>query len=109
MIRTLVILIALTGGTTAAQSAMLCRETKGADGWWTWRLVDDRKCWYPGRVVRERSELTWNLPGETGPFPKSEPSEPPVTIVPTRTLTDREIDYARGVELLKAEFSRTDH
>jgi hypothetical protein len=27
--------------------------------WWSWRLIDGRKCWYPGKAMLPRNQLHW--------------------------------------------------
>ena len=38
-----------------------CRATvpAKAQGHWSWRLIDGRKCWYAGRTVIPKSALRW--------------------------------------------------
>ncbi len=38
-----------------------CRASKPATahGYWSWRLIDDRKCWYEGRPGLSKSSLEW--------------------------------------------------
>jgi hypothetical protein len=28
-------------------------------GYWSWRLIDGRKCWYEGKPLLSKSSLTW--------------------------------------------------
>lgn len=40
----------------------ICRSAKPIDReWWSWRLVDGRRCWYRGRAVKSKSELRWSV------------------------------------------------
>ena len=41
-------------------NAMECRSSKGENGHWTWRLIDGRKCWYPGRASLDKAKLHWS-------------------------------------------------
>jgi hypothetical protein len=38
-----------------------CRASvpKSAQGHWSWRLIDGRKCWYAGKAVIPKSALRW--------------------------------------------------
>jgi hypothetical protein len=68
-----------------------CQERAGSGGWWSWREIDGRRCWYQGKVVKEKSELSWH-----------------VTTLPTRPLTEHEFNYQLGVEMLKNKFRDVD-
>lgn len=45
-----------------ARSAELleCSSRKRGDGYWSWREVDGRRCWYPGRPGKSKTELHWS-------------------------------------------------
>lgn len=45
--------------TMARADAVECATKPGAHAYWQYRNVDGRKCWYPGRHIREKSELSW--------------------------------------------------
>lgn len=74
-------------------AATPCRDAPGIGSYWSWREVEGRKCWYSGKVVKEKSELTWPVH---------------ITIVPARTLTEYELNYQIGIELLKKKFEDVD-
>jgi hypothetical protein len=45
---------------SSAASATECRSSPGQDGkWWSWRIVDSKRCWYEGRPGRSKDELQW--------------------------------------------------
>lgn len=48
-----------------------------AQGHWTWRNVDGRKCWYAGRAMIPRSLLQWPAVAQA----KVKPAPPPTIIV----------------------------
>lgn len=53
-----------------------------AQGHWTWRNVDGRKCWYAGRTMIPRSQLQWPKVAQA----KVEVAPPPpITVVEKRT------------------------
>jgi hypothetical protein len=31
----------------------------GSHGYWSWRLIDGRRCWYEGKPMLSRSSLEW--------------------------------------------------
>ena len=45
---------------SSAASATECRSSPGQDGkWWSWRIVDSKRCWYEGRPGRSKDGLQW--------------------------------------------------
>jgi hypothetical protein len=51
-----------TGMLTAQAKAPIreCRASPSkAQGHWSWRLIDGRKCWYAGKTVISKSLLKW--------------------------------------------------
>jgi hypothetical protein len=97
--------VALTGEASAAPT--VCRSAKPAKakGFWSWRMIDGRKCWYQGKAGRAKTSLHWQqqrtrvarkIPGRETPRPESPPDEPllasvwPEALPPaTSTFTDR--------------------
>jgi len=44
----------------AALAKQQCSATKPANGtWWSWRLIDGRKCWYEGKPGLSKALLEW--------------------------------------------------
>ena len=42
---------------------IVCKTSQGsATTWWRWRIIDGKKCWYPGKAVIDKSHLTWEPP-----------------------------------------------
>ena len=68
-------------GMLTAQAKAPLRECSAspskAQGHWSWRLIDGRKCWYAGKTVISKSALRW---------PAAEPAQakaaaaPPVSV-----------------------------
>jgi hypothetical protein len=50
--------IALVGLATA-QAKQQCSTAAGHKGYWSWRMIDDRKCWYEGKPMLSKSLLAW--------------------------------------------------
>lgn len=47
-------------GTAAAQAKQQCHVTAvSGRGYWSWRLIDGRKCWYEGKPMLSKSLLEW--------------------------------------------------
>jgi hypothetical protein len=55
-----------------------------AQGYWSWRLIDGRKCWYEGKPMLSKSSLEWPAPaavrsdsdGELASTPTEKPGNP---------------------------------
>ena len=78
---------------SSAASATECQSSPGQDGkWWSWRIVDSKRCWYEGRPGRSKDQLHWAKqsppPVVTRPDPgDSPPPAPPVPPQqPTKTV-----------------------
>ena len=46
-------------GLATAQAKQQCSVTAGRHGFWSWRMIDGRKCWYAGKPMISRSLLEW--------------------------------------------------
>src|SRR5579859_3371242 len=46
-----------------AQAKQACSAAAGSSGYWSWRMIDGRKCWYQGKPMLAKSSLEW--PAET--------------------------------------------
>jgi hypothetical protein len=74
-------------------------------GYWSWRLIDGRKCWYAGKTMISKSLLQWPAKAVQA---KADPKPVPVTIVPVTVVTEkrsdpldaqaRMLDYANSFE-----------
>jgi hypothetical protein len=59
--------------TAAAQAKQSCSVAPPSGrGYWSWRLVDGRKCWYEGKPMLSKSMLEWPTPAETAPKSRRE-------------------------------------
>src|SRR6476619_6238377 len=87
-----VVLLLISSGASATE----CQSSPGHNGkWWSYRIVDSRRCWYQGRPGRSRDLLQWARqsppPVVTRPDPgDSPPPAPPVPPQqPTETVTPK--------------------
>src|SRR6478735_1281919 len=78
---------------SSAASATECQSSPGHDGkWWSYRIVDSKRCWYQGSPGRSKDQLHWATqsppPVVTRPDPgDSPPPAPPVPPQqPTKTV-----------------------
>jgi hypothetical protein len=97
----------------ANAKAMECSVARpsNATGYWSWRLIDGRKCWYLGKTMVSKSLLQW--PAKATVQAKADTTPPrvtvvPVTVVPVTVDTEkrgdprdaqaRMLDYANSFE-----------
>jgi len=59
----------------ANAKAMECSAARPSttQSYWSWRLIDGRKCWYAGKTVIPKSALRW---------PAAEPAQAKVKVAP---------------------------
>src|ERR1700731_1884095 len=59
-------------GIPTAQAKQQCSAAmpSPSHGYWSWRLVDGRKCWYEGKPMLSKSLLEW--PAQTSAQPDSD-------------------------------------
>jgi hypothetical protein len=48
-----------TPSTQAKQQCNAARPSETHGRWWSYRLIDGRKCWYEGKPMLSKSELEW--------------------------------------------------
>jgi hypothetical protein len=41
-------------------------------GYWSWRMIDGRKCWYEGKPMLSKSSLEWSASGRPAVKPEPE-------------------------------------
>lgn len=95
-----------TGGANAKAVECSVARPSNAQGYWSWRLIDGRKCWYPGKTMISKSLLQW--PAKVSVQAKADPKPVPVTVVPVTVVTGklsdpldaqaRMLDYANSFE-----------
>jgi len=76
------LLLPSSAAPAAAAEVTPCRESKGLSStYWSWRLVDGRKCWFAGRASKPKHELAWMVRREPVPIvspPVLSEQSPPV-------------------------------
>jgi hypothetical protein len=95
-----------TGGANAKAVECSVARPSNAQGYWSWRLIDGRKCWYLGKTMISKSLLQW--PAKVSVQAKADPKPVPVTVVPVTVVTGklsdpleaqaRMLDYANSFE-----------
>jgi hypothetical protein len=51
----------------AAAAKQQCNTEAGKQGYWSWRMIDGRKCWYEGKPMLSKALLEW--PAESAALP----------------------------------------
>ena len=82
-----VVLLLISSGASATE----CQSSPGHDGkWWSYRIVDSKRCWYQGRPGRSKDLLHWAKqsppPVVTGADPGDSPPPAPPVPPPTETV-----------------------
>jgi hypothetical protein len=88
---------------------MQCRSAFDTQAYWSWRLIDGRKCWYAGKTMISKSLLQWPAKASVQAKAYSAPvrvTVVPVTVVPVATekrsdpldAQARLLDYANSFE-----------
>jgi len=70
----------------ANAKAMECSAARpsSTQSYWSWRLIDGRKCWYAGKTMISKSLLQW--PTKTSVQAKADPKPARVTVVPVTVV-----------------------
>ncbi len=76
---------------SSGASATECQSSPGQDGkWWSWRIVDSKRCWYEGKPSRSKDQLHWAK--QSPPLIVTRPdlgdSPPPAPPVPPQQPTE---------------------
>ena len=84
-----------TGGANAKSVECSVVRPSNGHGYWSWRLIDGRKCWYAGKTMISKSLLQW--PVKTSVQAKADPmlarvTVVPVTVVPATGPTEKRSD-----------------
>src|SRR6476646_874142 len=75
---------------SSGASATECQSSPGRDGkWWSWRIVDSKRCWYQGRPGRSKDLLQWAKQSPPPVVTRLDPGDrpPPAPPVPPQQGT----------------------
>ena len=70
MIRyTLAVVVAVVWLTSEAAAIECAAEAQSRTAYWSWRIIDGKRCWYPGRPGMSKANLHWPTAtvGQRGP------------------------------------------
>ena len=111
-----------SGGANAKSVECSVVRPSNGHGYWSWRLIDGRKCWYAGKTMISKSLLQW--PAKASVQAKADQAKTdqaktdtaqvrvtvvPVTVVPATVATEKRsdpldaqarlLDYANSFEV----------
>jgi len=72
----------LSVGIPDAQAKQRCRDTAPSNKqgeWWSYRLIDGRKCWYQGKPGLSKSQLEWSRVASARPVTREKVSSEKVS------------------------------
>jgi hypothetical protein len=58
-----------------AQAKQQCSVAAAHDGYWSWRMIDGRKCWYEGKPMLSKELLEWPARAEAQAAAQPEANE----------------------------------
>ena len=73
-----------TGGANAKGVDCSVARPSNTHVYWSWRLIDGRKCWYAGKTMISKSLLQW--PAKTSVQAKADLKPARVTVVPVTVV-----------------------
>jgi hypothetical protein len=62
-----------------AEAKQQCSVSAGSQGYWSWRMIDDRKCWYEGKPKLSKALLEWPAETEVQPDTRKNTAAQPET------------------------------
>lgn len=65
-------------GVTSAQAKQVCSVAAGSQGYWSWRMIDGKKCWYAGKPMLSKSMLEWPAEASAQPVSEADATAAPV-------------------------------
>jgi hypothetical protein len=59
------------------QAKQQCSVAAGPQGYWSWRVIEGRKCWYEGKPMLSKSSLEWPAQAAAQPDSNGEVASDP--------------------------------
>jgi hypothetical protein len=56
----------------AVEAKQQCSVSASSQGYWSWRMIDGRKCWYEGKPMLSKAMLEWPAESAAQPETKTE-------------------------------------
>ena len=77
---------------SSGASATECQSSPGQDGkWWSYRIVDSKRCWYQGRPGRSKELLQWAKQSPPQVVTRPDPGDSPHPALPVPPQQPTEI------------------
>jgi hypothetical protein len=93
--------LAIAGAVEAKQQ---CSVSAGSQGYWSWRMIDGRKCWYEGKPMLSRAMLEW--PAESAAQPDTKADT--VSIAPASRRSESQRSESQRAESQRTESQRAE-
>jgi hypothetical protein len=96
--------------TPAAFAKQQCSAAKPSNpqGYWSWRMIDGRKCWYEGKPMLSRDLLEWPVLASARPVsntePASTPTKKPANPLDSQALVPTEPDTFEALWRARVEY-----
>jgi hypothetical protein len=104
--RKVTLLVALTLMLTPlSASALTCKPAKKGAGEWSYRIVDGKRCWYPGRARIAKSKLHWAKPKVIAVAGRSA-TRPPTNNIDPMYATGSDKTVERWANWLRSPWSK---
>ncbi len=83
---TAIALLAATAiiGFATAQAKQQCSTEAGRGGYWSWRIIDGRKCWYEGKPMLSKELLEWAPAAANAEADSTEADAAPAAAAPAK-------------------------
>src|SRR4249920_4199714 len=60
-------------GVATVEAKQQCHAARNSNGgWWSYRIIDERKCWYEGKPGLAKSSLEWRAQTTPRPRPRED-------------------------------------
>ena len=88
----------------AVEAKQQCSVSAGSHGYWSWRMIDGRKCWYEGKPMLSRAMLEW--PAESAAQPDTRADA--ASVAPERRRPESQRAESERAESQRAESQRAE-
>ena len=89
---------------SSGASATECQSSPGHDGrWWSYRIVDSKRCWYQGRPGRSKDLLQWAKQSPPQVVTRPDPGDSPRPALPVPPQTTPKVVSTVSIPVLTSE------
>ena len=83
----------------AVEAKQQCSVSAGSQGYWSWRMIDGRKCWYEGKPMLSRAMLEW--PAESAA--RTDTKADAVSVAPVSRRSESQRSESQRAESQRSE------